>query len=90
MLDSQGRSLASREDLEREGVDYFSELFRERPTSNGKHWFPQLVLEEMNAWFCRTPLEDEVGKVVMNLVVDKPPDPDGFTGVFLQALLEGN
>lgn len=45
-LDQHGRILTTREKLIREGIDFYSKLFKERPTVDSTRWFPQLVIDE--------------------------------------------
>lgn len=43
--------MSTREELAREAIDFYTELFRERDTAEGLRWFPRLVLDEMTYGF---------------------------------------
>lgn len=63
-MDLQGHQMTTRGI---EGVDFYTNLFKARDTSDGSRWFPRLVTNKMNMWLCRLPLEEEVSRVVVSL-----------------------
>lgn len=88
-LDDQGNPLTIREQLEMDGLEYFTNLFQCRhchclndPIQ--MQWFSKLFTNEINMWMSRRPLESEVRKVLTSSKLDKAPCLDRFTMGFFQ------
>lgn len=83
-MDSQGNVMATRHQLIKEGISYYSNLFKLKETSIQHKWFPRVVSFDMNLWLARLPLEEEVNTIVFSLVADKASGPNGYMTVFFQ------
>lgn len=76
----------TRENLAKEGIKFYSDLFKARDIGDGPMCFFKLVTNGMNFWIERLPLEDEIYKVVSSQVLDKSLGLDGVNGGFFKAL----
>lgn len=76
--------MTTRAKLVKEDLDYFSDLFHERPTNSDPKWFPRLVFPKMNVLLSWMTLEKEIKRIIFSLFLGKVPGPDEFTRGFFQ------
>lgn len=77
--------MTTRAELTIKSVEFYKDLFRAKETKDCFQWFPRLILDEINFWLRRHPLEEEVWKVVASLALDKSSWSNRFTGGFFKA-----